>query len=83
MSVNGVTMSATLKLYKLHSRCIHHFMQISVRSNIHATYPLQALAVIWETMCKYDKSACYVLAIFKEGLNSYPDEDEISSGQLA
>jgi len=73
------TMSATLKLYKLHpwcggsiTLCKLHRQFFLCLSNIHARCPLQALAIIWETMCNYDKSACYVLAIFKRGSELSP-----------
>ena len=45
--------------------------------------PPQALAVIWETMCNYDKSACCHSHTQERGLNSDPCETEMSTGQPA
>ena len=46
---------------------IHHFMQTSqTEATFMPDTPVKTL-LSFEIMCNYDKSACYVVAIFKRG----------------
>ena len=77
------TMSATLKLYKLHPRCGGSITLCKLHRQKQHSCQIPPSSFIWETMCNYDKSACCLSHIEERGLNSDPDENEMSSGQPA